>query len=161
MSEVKMIQLDLRQIPVFERHPRIFETWDEMAAGDTLQITNDHDPKPLRYQFEGEYHNTHKWDYVKNGPEEWVVDIKKLNLDIPHGEALRKLIEDALNEVRPYLEADGGGVELVDIDEEARTVRVQLQGACGGCPSAGMTLKAGVEKTIKKYVPGIKSVEAI
>ncbi len=166
MSEAKTIQLDLRQIPVFERHPRIFDTWDQMEAGDTLRIINDHDPKPLHYQFEGEYENSYKWDYITKGgvaplAPEWVVDIKKLDVVIPLGEDLRNRIEEALNEVRPYLEADGGGVELVDIDEVSRTVRVRLQGACGGCPSAGMTLKAGVEKTIKKYAPGIKSVEAV
>lgn len=49
----------------------------------------------------------------------------------------------------------------MEIDEATRTVRVRLAGACGGCPSSAMTLKAGVEKAIMKHAPGIKSVEAV
>ncbi|MFQ5465777.1 MAG: DUF2249 domain-containing protein, partial [Thermodesulfobacteriota bacterium] len=48
-------ELDLRDLPVFERHPRIFENWESLEPGSTLQIVNDHDPKPLHYQFEGEF----------------------------------------------------------------------------------------------------------
>lgn len=73
---------------------------------------------------------------------------------------LRRKVEDALKEVRPYLQADGGDVQLVDIDEVAKTVKVRLVGACAGCASAGMTLKAGVEEAIKRNAPEIKSVEA-
>ncbi|TAN62177.1 NifU family protein [bacterium] len=79
---------------------------------------------------------------------------------MPEGEELRLQIEEALKEIRPSLQADGGDVELVNIDETERIVTVRLAGACGGCPSAGMTLKAGVEKTVKKYAPSIKSVIA-
>lgn len=159
MSE-EIIKLDLREIPVFERHPRIFDAWEDLSAGHTLQITNDHDPKPLRYQFEAEHQNAFSWEYLKKGPDEWVVDIKKLQLAVPEGEELRLQIEEALKEIRPSLQADGGDVELVNIDETERIVTVRLAGACGGCPSAGMTLKAGVEKTVKKYAPSIKSVIA-
>ncbi len=74
---------------------------------------------------------------------------------------LKKKVEDALAQVRPYLQADGGDVQLVDIDEVAKTVKVRLIGACSGCPSAGMTLKAGVEAAIKKDAPEIKTVEAV
>ncbi|HLC18648.1 MAG TPA: NifU family protein [Thermodesulfobacteriota bacterium] len=77
------------------------------------------------------------------------------------GDDVREKVEEALEEVRPYLQADGGDVELVDIDAESRVVKVRLKGACGGCPSAQMTLKAGVEKTIRKYAPGIRGVEAV
>ena len=73
---------------------------------------------------------------------------------------LREQIEDALNKVRPSLQADGGDVELVDIDEEG-VVKVRLTGACGGCPMSQMTLKMGIEKVLKQNVPEINSVEAV
>ena len=49
--------LDLRPMPPFERHEKIFQLWDELKPGNTLKIINDHDPKPLHYQFEAEYKN--------------------------------------------------------------------------------------------------------
>jgi Fe-S cluster biogenesis protein NfuA len=73
---------------------------------------------------------------------------------------LREKIEDALNKVRPSLQADGGDVELVDVDEEG-VVRVRLTGACGGCPMSQMTLKMGIEKVLKQNVPEINGVEAV
>ena len=73
---------------------------------------------------------------------------------------LREKIEDALNKVRPSLQADGGDVELVDVDEEG-VVKVRLTGACGGCPMSQMTLKMGIEKVLKQNVPEINSVEAV
>jgi Fe-S cluster biogenesis protein NfuA len=73
---------------------------------------------------------------------------------------LKEQIEDALNKVRPSLQADGGDVELVDIDEEG-VVKVRLTGACGGCPMSQMTLKMGIEKVLKQNVPEINSVEAV
>lgn len=158
--EDRTLTLDLRTIPVFERHPRIFETWDEMEGGSTLQLINDHDPKPLHYQFAAEYKDAFEWQYLTNGPEEWVVNIKKLKMPEASGEELKKKVEDALDEVRPYLQADGGDVELVGIDEGTKTVTVRLAGACGGCPSSAITLKSGIEKTIRKYAPEIKHVES-
>lgn len=154
-------KLDLRQIPVFERHPRIFDSWEKLEAEQTLQIINDHDPKPLQYQFEGEYKDTYSWEYVTKGPSEWVVNVTKLKLAESFGEELRSKVVEALEQVRPYLQADGGDVELIDIDDIAKTVKVRLVGACGSCPSAGMTLKSGVESAIKKYAPEIKSVDAV
>ena len=65
-------------------------------------------------------------------------------------------VELALNEIRPYLEADGGNISLVEITED--TVCVQLEGACLGCSVNQMTLKNGVESTIKKYAPQIKRI---
>lgn len=159
MSE-KIITLDLREIPVFERHPRIFDTWDGMEAEQVLQLINDHDPKPLHYQFEGEFKDTYTWEYVSKGPD-WIVNITKLKLAEASGEELRRKVQAALDEVRPFLQADGGDVELVDIDDVEKTVKVRLVGACGGCPSAGMTLKAGVETAVKKAAPEIKSVDAV
>ncbi|VAX15685.1 NifU-like domain protein [hydrothermal vent metagenome] len=72
----------------------------------------------------------------------------------------KSLIESALDEIRPALQADGGNVEFVDFNDEG-VVLVRLQGACSGCPSASMTLKMGIERTLKEKVPGVTSVEAI
>ena len=73
---------------------------------------------------------------------------------------LKEKVEDALNKVRPSLQADGGDVELVEIGEDG-VVKVRLTGACGGCPMSQMTLKMGIEKILKQNVPEIQSVEAI
>jgi len=72
----------------------------------------------------------------------------------------KSLIESALDEIRPALQADGGNVEFVDFNDEG-VVLVRLQGACSGCPSASMTLKMGIERALKEKVPGVTSVEAI
>lgn len=71
-----------------------------------------------------------------------------------------KIIEDTLTQLRPFLEADGGDLELVEITDEG-IVKVRLLGACSNCSMSSMTLKAGVEDALKKAVPQIKSVEAI
>ncbi len=74
---------------------------------------------------------------------------------------LTERVEKALDSIRPALQADGGDVALVDIDEENGIVRVQLQGACAGCPSAQITLVMGVERAIKEAVPEIKEVLSV
>jgi len=71
---------------------------------------------------------------------------------------MREKVEKALEEIRPMLQADGGDVELLDVNEGV--VKVRLQGACAGCPSAGMTLKLGIEEMLKKKVPEVKEVIA-
>ena len=71
--------LDLRQIPPFERHSKIFEMWDDLKEGETLRIINDHDPKPLHYQFEAEYKELYEWIYEQEGPKDWRVKIKKIS----------------------------------------------------------------------------------
>lgn len=70
---------------------------------------------------------------------------------------LQQKVEDALNEIRPFLQSDGGDIALLGIDE-GTTVRVQLEGACVGCSVNQMTLKSGVEMTIKKHAPQIENV---
>ena len=67
-------------------------------------------------------------------------------------------IEKALDEIRPFLQSDGGDIELVSIDDNDTSVKVKLQGACVGCTVNQMTLKSGVEMTIKKYAPQIEEV---
>ena len=72
-------------------------------------------------------------------------------------EELRLNIEKALDEIRPFLESDGGNISLVSIEDD-KLVKVQLEGACVGCTVNQMTLKVGVEMTIKKYAPQIEAV---
>ena len=72
---------------------------------------------------------------------------------------MRTEVEQALADVRPHLQVDGGDVELVDIVDGV--VKVRLTGACAGCPMSQMTLKWGVENYLKKKIPEVKSVEAV
>lgn len=72
-------------------------------------------------------------------------------------EELHINVQKALEEIRPFLQSDGGDISLVSI-EENKIVNVQLQGACVGCSVNQMTLKSGVEMTIKKYAPQIEQV---
>ena len=74
---------------------------------------------------------------------------------------LKERVEDALNKVRPSLQADGGDVELVDVDDSDGVVKVRLQGACAGCPMSQMTLKMGIEKILKQNVPEVSRVESV
>jgi Fe-S cluster biogenesis protein NfuA len=72
---------------------------------------------------------------------------------------MREKVEAALNSIRPHLQADGGDIELVDVNDG--TVKVKLTGACGGCPMAALTMKGGVERAIKQQVPEVKEVIAL
>ncbi len=69
-------------------------------------------------------------------------------------------VEEALQSIRPYLEADGGDVKILSITDEG-IVKLELLGACGDCPMSEMTMKAGVEEAIKRAVPEINGVAAI
>ncbi len=68
-------------------------------------------------------------------------------------------VETVLDELRPYLMADGGNVELVEID--GPIVKVRLQGACGSCPSSAMTLKMGIERKLRQMIPEIAEIEQV
>jgi len=81
------------------------------------------------------------------------------NIDTTNSELFKK-VEDALQSIRPYLEADGGDVELVDITDD-NIVLLELKGACSTCSMSQMTMKAGLEETILRAVPEIKSVQAV
>lgn len=74
MSE---LQLDVREIPPRERHPRIFATFDALPAGGSFVLANDHDPMPLYYQFSHERAGKFEWNYLEQGPELWRVRISK------------------------------------------------------------------------------------
>ncbi len=73
---------------------------------------------------------------------------------------MREKVESALEDIRPFLQADGGDVELVDISSDG-IVKVRLTGACGGCPMSNMTLKMGVERQLKKRVAEVKEVVSL
>ncbi len=72
---------------------------------------------------------------------------------------MNEKVKEALAQIRPALQADGGDVELIDFKNG--TVKVKLTGACGGCPMATMTLKQGIERILKEKVPEVKEVVAV
>lgn len=71
--------IDVRTIPPRERHPLIFRTFGDLAPGEALQLVNDHDPKPLYYQFQAEHGPGFYWEYLEQGPEIWRVRIGKVS----------------------------------------------------------------------------------
>ncbi|MGH9182110.1 MAG: NifU family protein [Acidimicrobiales bacterium] len=74
---------------------------------------------------------------------------------------MRALVLETIDAIRPALQADGGDMSLVSVDEANGVVEVQLVGACGSCPASTMTLKAGVERILKDRVPGVSEVRAL
>ncbi len=73
---------------------------------------------------------------------------------------LKEKVKNALEKVRPSLQADGGDVKFIDVDDDG-VVKVTLQGACAGCPMSQMTLKMGIEKILKQNIPEVTSVESV
>jgi len=73
---------------------------------------------------------------------------------------MKNEIQKALNNIRPYLQADNGDVELVDVSEDG-IVKVRLTGSCEVCPLSNMTLRAGIERAIMNEVPAVKRIEAV
>ena len=74
--------------------------------------------------------------------------------------SLKEKVENVLGTIRPRLQADGGDIELVDVDDEG-VVSVRLAGACRGCPGAVMTLKMGVERILKEQIPEVQRVQPV
>ena len=72
---------------------------------------------------------------------------------------MKKKVEELISKIRPMLQADGGDIELVDVEDGV--VKVRLTGACGTCPMSQMTLKLGVESILRKNIPEVKWVEAV
>ncbi|MFD2370364.1 NifU family protein [Brevibacillus sp. GCM10020057] len=68
-------------------------------------------------------------------------------------------VQEVLDKLRPYLQRDGGDVQLVDVEEGV--VKLRLMGACGSCPSSTITLKAGIERALLEEIPGIKEVQQV
>ncbi len=73
---------------------------------------------------------------------------------------MKEKVQEALNDIRPQLQADGGDIELVEVTDEG-VVKVRLVGACSGCPGAQMTLQMGVERVVKQRVPEVTAVESV
>ena len=69
-------------------------------------------------------------------------------------------IEASLDGIRPYLEADGGNIKVLEVTED-KTLRLEFMGNCGTCPMSTMTFKAGVEEAVRRLVPEIKNIEVI
>jgi len=76
MSQVTQT-IDVREITPRERHPLIFQTWSQLNAGEVFELVNDHDPKPLYYQFAAEHEGAFTWEYQQQGPDVWRVHIGK------------------------------------------------------------------------------------
>lgn len=72
-----MKELDVRAIAPREKHPTIHRMLGDLAPGQSLRLINDHDPRPLRFELEGDYPGVYAWEYVETGPEMWRVDIRK------------------------------------------------------------------------------------
>ncbi|MBI3015930.1 MAG: DUF2249 domain-containing protein [Candidatus Tectomicrobia bacterium] len=77
MTDPEKLELDVRPIPPREKHPRIFSTFDQLPEGGSFLLINDHDPKPLYYQFQAERPGKFGWEYVERGPTVWKVEIRK------------------------------------------------------------------------------------
>src|SRR3989338_3697024 len=103
-SEEEIKDLDLRSMPPFERHEKIFEVWNSLKEGQAMRIINDHDPKPLHYQFEAEYNGKYEWEYEKQGPKDWIVNIKKA----AKGEGKKEEIKELLKQLH-----SGGDIEKI------------------------------------------------
>jgi uncharacterized protein (DUF2249 family) len=76
MSRFKA-QVDARIYPPREKHAIIFDTFNNLGSGEEMELINDHDPRPLYYQFSAEYAEQFEWEYLEQGPEVWRVAIKK------------------------------------------------------------------------------------
>jgi len=74
---------------------------------------------------------------------------------------MKEKVKEVIEDLRKYLQMDGGDVELVDVDEATGEVKVKLTGACGGCPMATITLSQGIEARLKEKVPEVKKVTAV
>jgi Fe-S cluster biogenesis protein NfuA len=86
--------------------------------------------------------------------------IKSNGKNLEKGIKMKEKVTEALDKVRPSLQADGGDVELINVTDDG-VVQVRLQGACAGCPMSQMTLKNGIERYLKQTIPEVKSVENV
>jgi Fe-S cluster biogenesis protein NfuA len=88
------------------------------------------------------------------------IDALLLSLANKIMETIYQKVEEALDSIRPYLEADGGNVEVVEITED-QILKLELMGACKNCNMSVMTMRAGIEETIRRAVPEIKQIVAV
>ena len=85
--------LDVRELAARARHPKIFETFEALAPGEAFVLVNDHDPRPLYYQFEFERKGTFRWRYLEEGPEVWRVEIAKADRPIRADETVAEVAQ--------------------------------------------------------------------
>lgn len=78
LEMAQAVTLDVRELPPWERHPKIFEVWEELPVGGTLELVNDHDPRPLHYEFMIERKGEFEWTSEERGPREWIAHIRKV-----------------------------------------------------------------------------------
>jgi uncharacterized protein (DUF2249 family) len=78
MAEPATVTLDVREMPPRQRHPAIFSQLDALDIGESLRLVNDHDPAPLRYQLQAERPGMFAWEPEQQGPEEWIIRIRKV-----------------------------------------------------------------------------------
>lgn len=77
MSSNPKVTVDVREIPPPQKHPTIFQTFDNLSSGEAMLLINDHDPKPLYYQMSAEMPDAFEWEYIETGSEVWQVQITK------------------------------------------------------------------------------------
>lgn len=77
--------VDVRDVAPRDRHPLIFTTFDGLSAGEAFELVNDHNPKPLHYQFQAELPGQFSWEYLQSGPQEWRVRITRIGQQAAHG----------------------------------------------------------------------------
>lgn len=123
--------IDVRGMVPRERHPRIFATFDSMASGDTILLINDHDPKPLFYQFQAERAGQVNWTPQEQGPERWVIRIEKTaEAAVSDGSAFAQPLSGGqtipLQDVTTTA-ATQPGVMVVDVREDIRAGREPFQ----------------------------------
>ena len=119
------VLLDVREMPPRERHPKIFEAWEALPVGGALRLVNDHDPKPLYYEFSAERTGEFAWTPLERGPEKWVVEIRRV------AAAARAIEAPAVRAERP----ESAGEEpaaVVDVREDLRAGREPFQRIMAG-----------------------------
>lgn len=115
----KIIELDLRELNMAERHTRIFNAWKELEAGDSLLITNNHDPKPLQFLLKAEFKDQFGWEYKNDGPQIWTVEIKKLSSTEELSEGQRRKREELKQILRKLHEAKPEELDKTKKEAEA------------------------------------------
>lgn len=117
-------ELDVRRLRKPDKHPTIFNTYDDLPAGGSFVITNDHDPKHLQDEFEVEHPGSYSWDYVEQGPQQWQVRIGKLT-----STALPRVVHDTRVAGDDSPDAAGAVWKLRMRDRDLDSNSIQLRAA--------------------------------
>lgn len=115
------VLLDVRALPPRERHPLIFNAWEKLPVGGAIKLVNDHDPKPLFYQFEAERKGEFEWTPIERGPEKWIVGIRRVAAASGSAPQRNAVVTD-----RPsWAQREPSGV--LDVREDMRASREPFQ----------------------------------